>query len=78
MDIELPDPFPTMTYAEAMKRFGSDRPDLRCPLELTDVEDDRAVWNLRPEPDAIGVENLQPLLLGWRQEGHKTGVGVSA
>ena len=39
MGIELPDPFPTMTYAEAMKRFGSDRPDLRCPLELTDVED---------------------------------------
>ena len=28
-----------MTYAEAMLRFGSDRPDLRIPLELTDVED---------------------------------------
>ncbi|WP_372782748.1 aspartate--tRNA ligase [Litorivivens sp.] len=30
---------PRMTYAEAMQRFGSDRPDLRIPLELTDVED---------------------------------------
>jgi aspartyl-tRNA synthetase len=36
---ELPDPLPRMTYAEAMRRFGSDRPDLRCPLELTDVGD---------------------------------------
>ncbi len=36
---ELPNPFPRMTYQEAMKRFGSDRPDLRCPLELVDVAD---------------------------------------
>jgi aspartyl-tRNA synthetase len=37
--VELPDPFPRMAYAEAMRRFGSDRPDLRCPLELVDVAD---------------------------------------
>ena len=36
---ELPKPFPRMTYAEAVHRFGSDRPDLRCPLELIDVGD---------------------------------------
>ena len=35
----LPDPFPRMTYQEAMRRFGSDRPDLRVPLELVDVAD---------------------------------------
>ncbi len=39
LEVELPDPFPRMTYAEAMRRFGSDRPDLRVPLELIDVAD---------------------------------------
>ncbi len=39
LDVELSDPFPRMTYAECMHRFGSDRPDLRVPLELIDVGD---------------------------------------
>ncbi|MDR5865764.1 aspartate--tRNA ligase [Halomonas koreensis] len=38
LDVDLPD-FPRMPYAEAMQRFGSDKPDLRIPLELTDVDD---------------------------------------
>lgn len=33
----LADPFPRMTYKEAMYRFGSDKPDLRIPLELVEV-----------------------------------------
>ena len=37
--VDLPDPLPTMTYAEAMERYGSDRPDLRIPLELVEVKD---------------------------------------
>ena len=35
----LHDPFPRMTYEEAMLRFGVDKPDLRIPLELTDLRD---------------------------------------
>ena len=37
--IDLADPFPRMTYAEAMSRYGTDRPDLRNPLELVEVGD---------------------------------------
>jgi aspartyl-tRNA synthetase len=39
LGVALPDPFPRMTYAEAVARFGSDRPDLRIPLELTEIGD---------------------------------------
>jgi len=38
LDIELPD-FPRMRYADAMQRYGCDRPDLRIPLELCELSD---------------------------------------
>ena len=37
MGVELADPFPRLTYAEAMRRYGSDKPDLRIDLELIDI-----------------------------------------
>lgn len=37
--VDLPSPFPTMTWAEAMRRFGSDKPDLRVALEFVDIDD---------------------------------------
>ncbi|MEX2124507.1 MAG: aspartate--tRNA ligase [Woeseia sp.] len=39
MQVDLPSPFPRMRYSEAMQRFGSDKPDLRIPLELVEVSD---------------------------------------
>jgi aspartyl-tRNA synthetase len=39
LGVALPNPFPRMNYAETMRRFGSDKPDLRVPLELVDVAD---------------------------------------
>ena len=39
LDIQLPEPFPRMTYQEAVARFGTDRPDLRIPLEFIEVSD---------------------------------------
>jgi aspartyl-tRNA synthetase len=37
IDVEIPRPIPRMSYAEAMRRFGTDKPDLRFDLELTDL-----------------------------------------
>jgi aspartyl-tRNA synthetase len=37
--IALPDAFPRMTYAEAMNRYGSDKPDMRVTLEITELTD---------------------------------------
>ena len=39
LQVELPETLPRMTFAEAMRRFGSDKPDLRIPLELVDIAD---------------------------------------
>jgi aspartyl-tRNA synthetase len=39
LDTELPNPLPRLSFAEALRRYGSDKPDLRIPLELVDVAD---------------------------------------
>lgn len=39
LGVDLPNPFPRMPYETAMQRYGSDKPDLRIPLELTELSD---------------------------------------
>ena len=39
IDVELPEQFPRMTYADALRRYGSDKPDLRFEMELVDLTD---------------------------------------
>jgi len=39
MGVKLPSPFPVMTYADAIRLYGSDKPDLRVTLQLADVTD---------------------------------------
>lgn len=39
LDVDLPSPFPRMTYKDVMEKYGSDKPDLRIPLELIEVSD---------------------------------------
>jgi aspartyl-tRNA synthetase len=39
LNVQLPQPFPVIPYREAMSRFGSDKPDLRVHLELTELTD---------------------------------------
>src|SRR6185437_15432406 len=45
--VELPVPFPRLTYRESMRRFGSDKPDLRCDLELVDLTEHMAGTEFR-------------------------------
>ena len=39
LGVALPSPFPVMTFADAMRDYGSDKPDLRVPLKLTELTD---------------------------------------
>ncbi len=53
IDVELPAQFPRMTYAEAMNRYGSDKPDLRFEMELQDLSDGLKDTDFTPFASAI-------------------------
>ena len=57
-DIKLPDPFPRMTYAEAMERYGSDKPDIRYEMELIDIKPFTDESDFKAFSDAESVKAL--------------------
>ncbi|GAB4385254.1 MAG: aspartate--tRNA ligase [Elainellaceae cyanobacterium] len=63
-DIDLPRPFPRLTYAEAMDRYGSDKPDTRYGLELVDVSDIVKDTGFKVFADAVnkgGIVKILPI-----------------
>jgi aspartyl-tRNA synthetase len=56
MQVELADAFPRLTYAEALRRYGSDKPDLRIALELVDVDAQVQGSEFKVFTDWAGVE----------------------
>jgi aspartyl-tRNA synthetase len=58
LDVELPNPFPRMTWREAMERYGSDKPDVRFGLELEDATEATRGCGFRVFDDAESVAGL--------------------
>ncbi len=48
IDVELPEKFPRMTYAEALRRYGSDKPDLRFEMEIVDLSENFKATDFAP------------------------------
>lgn len=62
--IDLPRPFPRLTYADAMNRYGSDKPDTRYDLELVDVSDVVKGCGFKVFADAVnkgGIVKILPI-----------------
>src|SRR5437762_5645575 len=54
IDVELPEKWPRMTHIEAMRRYGSDKPDLRFEIELADLSEQLHDTDFAPFADALG------------------------
>ena len=58
IDHDLPLPFPAMTYDEAMKRFGSDKPDLRFGVEIRNISEIAGRSDFNLFQDAVSNEGM--------------------
>ena len=75
LDVQLPTPFPRMTYDEAMRRFGVDRPDVRFGVELVDLTSYFAETPFRvfqaPHVGAVvmpgGASQARKVFDGWQE-----------
>jgi aspartyl-tRNA synthetase len=56
IDVELPPQWPRMTYAESMRRYGSDKPDLRFEMELVDISDELRDTDFAPFQSALDAK----------------------
>lgn len=70
--IELPSPFPRLTYAEAMRRFASDKPDLRNPLEIVDIDDIVKQSRFKVFSEAVNLPNARVAALRVPNDGRLT------
>jgi aspartyl-tRNA synthetase len=56
IDVELPAQWPRMTYAEALRRYGSDKPDLRFEMELVDLSNELRETDFAPFRSALDAK----------------------
>jgi len=70
IEVELPPEFPRMTYAEAMRRYGSDKPDLRFEMELIDLSDELRDTDFAPFGDALKADGQIKCLVAKGKAGY--------
>lgn len=63
LKIELPNPFLRLPYSEAMRRFASDKPDLRNPLEIVDIDDIVSGSRFKVFAEAVSLSNTRVVAL---------------
>lgn len=63
IDVELPAKFPRMTYAEAMRRYGSDKPDLRFEMELQDLSENLKGTDFAPFANVLAQKGVIKCLI---------------